>query len=110
MKRTLANPLIVCVPGLGFVIGGALDDEYTVVALGGILVVGSIYELIRKRVTVVGSSDRRRQRRSLILAGIIGASFAVSGVVGDRYLLAAAGIVILVGALLRVYGSRLAKI
>ena len=48
--------------------------------------------------------DQKRQRRSFALAGVIGASFAIRGFVSHGYSLAAAGTVILTGALLRLYG------
>lgn len=94
--------LLVGVPGLCFVILGALDAEYPAGGLGGILVIGSVYEFSRKRVAV-RMSDQAEQRRSVVLAGIIGVSFAIAGFVSHGYLLGAAGIVLLTGALLRLY-------
>ncbi len=109
MKRMLMHFLVVGVPGLCFLIAGVLNDEYPAAALGGILVIGSIYGLSQDRVVMVGNSDQKRQRRSFVLAGIIGASFATTGFASHRYLLAAAGTVILIGAFLRLYGRALAK-
>lgn len=102
MKRMLTRLLVVGVPGLCFVIVGALNGEYAAVALGGILVIGLVYELSRKRVAV-GNSDEKRQRRSFALSGVIGASFAVRGFVGHSYGLGAVGTFILIGALLQLY-------
>ena len=102
MRGRLTHFLVVGVPGLCFVIVGALNDEYTAVVLGGVFVIGSVYELSRKRVSV-GNSDQKRQRRSFVLAGVIGASFAITGFVSHSYLLAAAGTVILIGSLLQLY-------
>jgi hypothetical protein len=45
----------------------------------------------------------KQQRRSFVLAGVIGASFAIRGFLGHGYWLAAAGTVILIGALLQLY-------
>jgi hypothetical protein len=109
MKRMLTHFLVVGVPGLCFVIAGVLTDEYPAAALGAVLLIGSVYGLVQKRVVSVGDSEQKRQRRSFVLAGIIGASFATTGVAGHRYVLAAAGTVILIGALLRLYGRALAK-
>jgi hypothetical protein len=101
MKSMLAYFLVVGVPGLFFVIAGVLNDEYPVVALGGVLVIGSAYGLSRKHVAMLGSA----QRRSFVLAGIIGASFAIAGFIEHSYLLATAGTVVSIGALLRLYGK-----
>jgi hypothetical protein len=109
MKGMLMHFLVVGVPGLCFVIAGVLNDEYPAAALGGILVIGSVYGLSRKRVVMVGNSDQKRQRRSFALAGIIGASLATTGFASHHYLLGAAGTAILIGALLRLYGRALAK-
>lgn len=110
MKRLLAHFLVVGVPGLCFVIVGLLSDEYPAAALGGILIIGAVYGLTQKRVALmVGDSEQRRERRSFVVAGIIGASFATTGFVSHRYVLAAAGTVILIGAILRLYGRALAK-
>jgi hypothetical protein len=109
MKDVRTHFLVVGVPGLCFVIAGVLSDEYPAAALGVILVMGAVYGLSRGRVAMVGSSDEKRQRRSFLLAGIIGASFAITGFASHRYLLAVAGSVILIGALLRLYGGALAK-
>jgi hypothetical protein len=103
MKGMLTRFLVVGVPGLCFLIAGLLTDNYPAAALGGTLVIGSLYGLSRKRVAVVGNSDQTRQRRSFRLAGIIGASYAIAGFVGGRYWMAAAGTVILIGSLLRLY-------
>jgi uncharacterized membrane protein YfcA len=103
MKDRLREALLVGVPGLCFVIGGALNDEYSVVALGGILVIASVYGFTRRRVVKVASTDEKRQRRSFVLAGVIGASFAVTGFVSHSYVLAAAGAVILIGSLLQLH-------
>jgi hypothetical protein len=109
MKRMLTHFLAVGVPGLCFVIAGVLNEEYPAAALGGVLVIGAVYGLSQGRVALVGDSDEKRQRRSFVLAGIIGASFATTGFASHRYLLAAAGTVIVIGALLRLYGRALAK-
>jgi hypothetical protein len=97
--------LVVGVPGVCFVIAGALNAEYLAVALGGILVLGSVYGLSRGKVPMLGNNDQKRQRLSFLLAGIIGVSFAITGFVGHRYWLAAAGLVLFIGALLRFYGT-----
>lgn len=102
MKVKLTRFLIVGVPGLCFVIVGALNNEYAAVVLGGILIIGSFYELSGKRVAL-GNSEQKRQRRSFALAGVIGVSFAITGFVSHSYVLAAAGAVILIGALLQLY-------
>jgi hypothetical protein len=58
---------------------------------------------------MIGDSDsaahggQQRQRLSFTLAGITGASFAITGFVSHGYWLATAGTVILSGALLRLY-------
>jgi uncharacterized membrane protein YfcA len=88
MKGRLTHFLVVGVPGLCFVIVGALNDEFPAIALGGILVIGSIYGLARKRVAV-GNGDQKRERRSFVLAGVIGASFVITGFASHSYLLAA---------------------
>jgi hypothetical protein len=72
MKGMLTRFLVVGVPGLCFLVAGLLDDDYSPAALGGILVIGWVYGLSRKRVAMVGSSDQMRQRCSFVLAGIIG--------------------------------------
>jgi hypothetical protein len=109
MKGMLTRFLVLGVPGLCFVIAGALNDEYPAAALGGIFVIDAVYGLSRKRRVNVGNIDQKRQRRSFALAGVIGASFAIRGFVGHGYLLAAAGTVILIGSLLRLYSRALAK-
>jgi hypothetical protein len=107
MKSILARFLVLGVPGLCFIIAGALNDEYPVIALGGILVIDSVYGLSRKRGVMVGNIDQRRQRRSFALAGVIGASFAIRGFVSHGYLLAAAGSVILIGSLVQLHRTTL---
>jgi hypothetical protein len=103
MKGMITRFLVLGVPGLCFVIAGALNNEYPLIALGGILVIDSAYGLSRKRGVMAGNFDQRRQRRSFALAGVIGASFAIRGFVSHGYLLAAAGTVIFVGSLLRLH-------
>lgn len=107
MKLVLVRFLVVAVPGLCFVIAGTLSDQYPVVALGGFFVIDAIYGLSRKRTVILGKSDQKRQRLSFVLAGIIGASSTVSAILEHTYWLAAVGIVILIGALLRLYGNGL---
>jgi hypothetical protein len=102
MKVRLTHFLFVSVPGLCFVSVGTLTKEYPAVVLGGILVIGSFYELSGKRVAL-GNSDQKRRGRSFALAGVIGASFAIAGIVSHSYVLAAAGAVILIGALGQLY-------
>jgi hypothetical protein len=106
MKRTLAYLLVVGVPGLCFVIGGALSAEYQVAAFGGVLVIGTVYALSRKRVPMVYDNHQKQRRRSFAMAGIFGASIAAVEFTGHRYLMATVGIALLIGALLRLYGSR----
>ncbi|MGE5700874.1 MAG: hypothetical protein ACM3VU_00510 [Arthrospira platensis] len=102
MKNILTY-LLVGVPGLCFLIGGALNGEYAGAALGGILVIESLYGLSRKRAVMVGNGNQMRQRRSFVLAGIIGASFAITGIASHRYLLATAGTVLLIGSLVQLH-------
>jgi hypothetical protein len=109
MKRVLVHLLVVGVPGLCFVIVGALNDEYPAIALGGFLVIEAVYVVGQGRVPTLGNGNQNQQRRSFVLAGIIGASFAIAGFVGHGYWLGAAGTVILIGALLRLYGRALVK-
>jgi len=103
MKGTVTRSLVVGLPGLCFVIAGAITGAYPILALGGILVGESVYELSRKRAATVGARDQKRQRRSFVLAGVIGASFAITGFAGKNYLLAAGGTVLLIGSLLQLY-------
>jgi hypothetical protein len=63
--------LTVGVPDLCFVIAGALNDEHPLIALGGILVIDSVYGLSRKHGVMVGNIDQKRQHRSFALAGVI---------------------------------------
>ena len=98
MKSTLTYLLVLGVTGLCFVIAGTLDHEYSVVAFGGALLIGSFYVLIRKHFDDI---YQKQERWSLVCAGIISASFAITGFAGHRYLLAGAGIVMLIAALLR---------
>jgi hypothetical protein len=104
MSGTIARFVVVGVPGLCFVIAGVLNHEYPAAALGVVLVIDSVHGHSGKHMTMVGSSDQRRQRRSFVLAGIIGASFAIAGFASHSYLLAAAAMVIFIGSLLRLYG------
>lgn len=107
MKRRLAHFLVVGVPGLCFVIAGVLNGEYPVVALGGVLVITAIYGLNRQGVDMLGGDEQKRQHRSFVFAGIIGVSFAIAGFIGHSYWMATAGTVILIGSILRLYGSAL---
>ena|SRR5580692_6372702 len=102
MKRVLLRILFVGGPGLCFLIAGIVTKEYPAAGLGGALIVGCAYELGHKPVTA--GRDRKQQRRSFALAGVIGASLAISGFGSHGYWLGAAGTVIFMGALLRLYG------
>jgi len=101
--------LVVGVPGLCFLIAGGLSAEYPAAAVGGALFIGSVYELSRKRVPTVWARDQQRQRLSFVLAGVIGMSLAVTGFFGHGYWQAAAGTVLLIGALLRLQKDGLAS-
>jgi hypothetical protein len=101
MKGVLTRFLVVGVPGFCFVIAGVLNAEYPAAILGGILITDAVYGLSRKR--VVGNSDQKRERRSFILAGIIGASLAITGFVSHGYWLGTGGTVIFIGSLLQLY-------
>jgi hypothetical protein len=107
MKGTLIRFLVVGVPGLCFLIAGAVNHEYPVGVLGGVLIIVSIYGLSQKRVAMRPTSDQKRQRLSFGVAGIISASLAVNGFASPRYWLAAVGIVILIGSLLQLYRTTL---
>ena len=109
MRPKLIYFLAVGVPGLCFLVAGFVNREYTVAALGGILVIVFVYGLSQKSMAVDLASDQKRQRLSLVLAGIIGASLAVSGFASPRYWLAAVGIVILIGSLFRLYRATLSN-
>jgi hypothetical protein len=103
MKRALLRILFVGVPGACFLIAGIVTKEYPAAGLGGALIIGCVYELGWKPATV--DRDRKQQRRSFALAGVIGASLAISGFGRHGYWLGAAGTVIFIGSLLRLYGS-----
>jgi hypothetical protein len=103
MKRTFTYFLVVGVPGLCFLIAGAVNHEYPVAVLGGALVIAAVYRLSRKQVTMAPASDHKRPRLSLVLAGIIGVSFAVSGFASHQYWLAAVGVFILIGSVLQLH-------
>ena len=109
MKRTLARFLSGAVPGACFLVAGILDNEYAISVLGGVLLIGSIYGLARGHMTNVGASDEKRQRRSLVFAGVIGVSLAVVGFINYRYVLASGGTVISIGSLMRLYWASLIK-
>jgi hypothetical protein len=109
MNGTLIRLLVVGVPGLCFVIAGVLNADYPAAALGGFLVIDLVYGLSRKRGDMVGNIDVKRQRRAFALAGVIGASFAITGFAGHGYLVAAAGTVIFIGSLLRLYAKAFTK-
>jgi hypothetical protein len=104
MKRTLLRILFVGVPGTCFLTAGIVTKEYPAAGLGCALVIGCVYELGRKSPV---NRDRKQRRRSFALAGVIGASFAISGFGSHEYWLGAAGTVIFIGALLRLYGRTL---
>ncbi len=99
--------LVVGVPGLCFLVAGVVNHEYQVAVLGGVLVIVSAYQLSRKRVAVVPTSDQKRQRLSFVIAGIIGASLAINGFASPRYWLAAVGIAMLTGSILQLYRTTL---
>ncbi len=103
MIRKPTHFLVVGVPGVCFVIAGTLNHEYPVIAFGGILVIGFVYGLSRKRMPVLANSVQKQQRYSFALAGVIGASLAITGFVGHGYWLGAAGVTIFIGALLRMF-------
>ena len=101
--RTLISVLAVGVPGLCLLIGGAVDHEYLPALLGGVMVILVIYGLGQRRTAFANVNDQKKQRRSFVLGGIIGLSFAISGFVSHSYWLAAAGTFISIGALLQLY-------
>lgn len=103
MKGVLARFLVLGVPGLCVVIVGALSDAYPVIAVGGIILIDAVYGLSRNRGVKVDDTDQKRQRRSFILASVIGTSFAITGFVGHSYWLGVVGTVILIGSLLQLY-------
>jgi len=103
MRRTLISFLVVGVPGLCLLIGGAVSHEYPVAALGGVLVGASVYQLGRRQVPRVSEGDLKKRRLSFSLAGITGGSLAIVGFASHRYWLAGVDVAILVGALLQLY-------
>lgn len=107
MKRALLRILFVGVPGVCFLIAGLVTKEYPAAGFGGALIVGCVYELAHKSAIV--DHDRKQQRRSSALVGVIGASLAISGFLSHGYWLGAAGTAIFIGALLRLYGRGLAR-
>jgi len=94
--------LFIGVPGICIVILGATSREWPAIALGCILVGDFVYGCFRGTAAKVGP-DPKRMRRSFIVAGVIGASFAITGFAEQRYVLAVAGSVLVIGALARLY-------
>jgi hypothetical protein len=107
MKGTLMYPLVVGVPGLCFLIAGAVNHEYPVAVLGGVMVIIFVYGLSRKRPAMVPTNDQKQQRLSFVLAGIIGVSLAINGFASSRYWLAAVGTALVTGSFLQLYRTRL---
>lgn len=103
MRRSLISFLVVGLPGLCLLVGGAVSHEYPVAALGGALVIVAVYMLSRQMQRRASANDYKRERLSFVLAGIIGASLAVSGFLSDGSWVGAAGVIILIGSLLQLY-------
>jgi len=103
MKRTLVHFLVVGVPGLCFLIIGAVNHERLIAFLGGALVIVFVYGVSRKGIRTAPTGDPRTSRLSFIVAGIIGVSLAVKGFAGPSYWVAAVGLVLVIGSLLQLY-------
>jgi hypothetical protein len=102
MEKKRVKSLIVGVPGSLFLIAGIVNRDYVVAVLGGVMVIVFGYAFIRRRM-VFGPGDHAHERLSLVLAGVIGVSLTVNGFASSRFWLAAAGVVLVIGALVRLY-------
>ncbi len=109
MRGTRVYLLVVGIPGLCLLIAGAVSHEYLVVVLGGVLVIVAADRLNRKQTRRASASDYKKQRLSFGLAGVIGASLAITGFVSDGNWVGMAGVVILIGSLLQLYRTRLSS-
>lgn len=109
MEWNLISLLVVGVPGLCLLIGGAVGREYLVAVLGGALVIVSVYRFGRRHMSPMPGRDLKKQRLSFSLAGITGGSLAIVGFASHRYWLAGIDVAILVGALLQLYRTRLSS-
>lgn len=109
MKDTHVYFLIVGVPGLFFLIAGAVSHEYLVAALGGVLVIVSADRFNRKQAPRTPLGNYKKHRLSFGLASVIGASLAITGFVSDGIWIGMAGVVILIGSLLQLYRTILSN-